>query len=386
MTKKYMSINIIIILLIIQIFTLIPHSNSLNSSKLMVLFDESHNQYFTYSNGNFVSALDYLNQSGNFIVKLNKNGTQLNYTILKNYDILVIPNPGNGTTFTLFEVESIINWTKEGGCLLIMSDYYHQSNLQKRGKPFLLNNILGNLSIPIEFTTADIVDEDQSENYNGEPTLIKINYLQFSNSILGSKISNVIIRSSCINITAPYLKYDGAYGPTMSYYYFSSLHKIYSPPYWLLRFQVGRSLIITCGATEMFSDSINPSIGVKWYSIGDNLRLWVNIFNALALQDNIIVWPFYLILTIVFLCGLLGLFVYNKWFLVKKTSKMFFSIEEINLERSNILKLARQCYSNNDFRNAARYYRRALKISEKLNEQDKAESYREKLNECLKKH
>ncbi|MHA1253936.1 MAG: hypothetical protein ACTSRP_28500, partial [Candidatus Helarchaeota archaeon] len=207
-----------------------------------------------YSNGNFKYAINYLNESGDFEVRLNKNGTLLNYTILQNYDILVIPNPGNDSYFTAFELESIKNWTLQGGCLLIMSDYFHQTDINKKGKPSTLNDILINLSIPVEFLESDLADDEQSENYNGQPSYVKISYAQFSNSIIGYKINNAIVRSSCLNITSSSLIYNGAYGPPNSYYYVSSSEKINRPPYWLLHFKIRDSVIILCGATEIFSD------------------------------------------------------------------------------------------------------------------------------------
>jgi len=124
-----------------QFILLIPKSFSSTQSKLYVLFDESHKQYFSYSNGNFKYAINYLNESGDFEVRLNKNGTLLNYTILQNYDILVIPNPGNDSYFTAFELESIKNWTLQGGCLLIMSDYFHQTDINKKGKPSTIRKL-----------------------------------------------------------------------------------------------------------------------------------------------------------------------------------------------------------------------------------------------------
>ena len=58
-------------LIIIQLLCLIPICNSKVESKIYVLVDESHNQFFSYSNGNLEYSLEYLNSSGNYIVKLN---------------------------------------------------------------------------------------------------------------------------------------------------------------------------------------------------------------------------------------------------------------------------------------------------------------------------
>ncbi|MHA1268692.1 MAG: hypothetical protein ACTSPY_02790 [Candidatus Helarchaeota archaeon] len=387
MALKKTSNYILIAIMFLQILLLlyIPQVNSSYTYKLKILIDESHDQYFSYTNGNFKYAIDYLNQTGNYIINLNKNGTQLNSSILEKYEILVIPNPGNDTTFTAFEVESLINWTRNGGCLLIMSDYYHQDDNRKRGQITLLNNLLNNLSIPIEYLTADIIDDEQSETYNGQPSLIKVNYQQFSNNILGSKITNAIIRTSCINITTPGFVFTGASGPPSSYYYFSSTNKLYSPPYWLISAKIGNSIIITCGSTEVFSDEIYPSIGIKWYAVGDNLRLWVNIFDTFAMKENVIVWHYYLIILVALIIGILSLFVYNRSIKLKDRSSKQISFDDLIIERSNILKLARNSFIANNLRNATRYYRRALKISEKLKDDNGIRKYSEKLNECLKK-
>jgi hypothetical protein len=370
--------------LAIQIFIFIPHSECTNTSKLRILFDESHNQYFSYTNGNFVSALNYLNQSGDFIVNLNKNGTLINATILKSYDVLLIPNPGNGTNFTPFEKESILNWTIEGGSLFIMSDFINQLNIQKKGKPSILNDLIHNFSLPIEFTSADIANNDQTQNYEGQPSFIEVSYADFSDNVIGSKINKAVIRTSCINITSESTSYMIASSPSNSYYLFPDNEEIHQPPNWLVEIEIYNSIFILCGTTEIFSDEINSIAAKSWFEVEDNKRLWINLFHSLGLEENINVLPFFISLIVIFLIAALSLSVYNR-INVSKTKVPKVSINELVIERSEILKYARESYGKNEFRKATRYYRRVLNISKKLNDQEKIELYTTKLNECLKK-
>ncbi|MBD3230731.1 MAG: hypothetical protein GF329_21310 [Candidatus Lokiarchaeota archaeon] len=384
MAGKRIFASIIAFVIFIQIISVIPITNASDSSKLRILFDESHNQYFSYSNGNFVSAIDYLNESNNYIVNLNKNGFLINSTILKDYDILVIPNPGNNTSFTPFELESIKNWTDGGGSLLIMSDFINQENVEKKGKPSTLNVLLNNLSIPLEFTSADLIDDDQSQNFMGQPSLVDVSYSEYDDTVLSYKITSTIVRSSCINASS-LGTVKGARGPSNSYYFFSSSSIIESPPYWLIKLERENSIIITCGTTEIFTDEINSVAGTEWHNVEDNLRLWINIFNSFSMEENVNVLPFYVVLLIIFLLLSVSLFGYTKISLKEKGAVPAISIDDLALERSEILKLARKNYVNSDYRNAARYYRRALMISKKLKDSLMIEKYQNKLKECLQK-
>lgn len=384
LNNKQLKYFLIMSLLSIQIFIFIPLSECTNTSKLRILVDESHNQYFSYTNGNFVSALNYLNQTGDFIVNLNKNGTLINSTILNRYDILVIPNPGNGTNFTPFEKESILNWTTKGGSLLIMSDFINQPDVKKKGKPSILNDLIHNFSLPIEFTTADIANKDQTQNYEGQPSFIEVSYTYFSDAVIGSKINKAVIRTSCINITSESTSYMVASSPSNSYYLFPDNEEINQPPNWLVEFEIDNSIFIACGTTEIFSDETNSIAAKSWFEVEDNKRLWINLFHSLGIEENINVLPFFISLIVIFIIAALSLSVYSRINLNKsKVPKV--SINELVMERSEILKYARESYAKNEFRKAARYYRRVLNISEKLNDQEKMELYTAKLNECLKK-
>ncbi|MHA1253937.1 MAG: hypothetical protein ACTSRP_28505 [Candidatus Helarchaeota archaeon] len=97
------------------------------------------------------------------------------------------------------------------------------------------------------------------------------------------------------------------------------------------------------------------------------------------------VWEYYLVLIIVVFVVATSLYVYSKSLTPKGAKEKSLSINELVLERSEILKRARQAYADDDFRNAARYYRRALKISEKLRDKEGIGLYSEKLRECLKR-
>ena len=383
MTYKRAVFYILNVILILELIIFIPYTYSYQTPKLKVLFDESHNQYFSYTNKTFVSALNYLNQSGNFIVNLNTNKSLLNYTNLKNYDILVIPNPGYDNCFTNYEIQSIINWTKEGGSLIILSDFINQPNTNKSGKPATLNNILKNLSLPFEFLKADMIDDDQNQNYNGQPSIIKINQNNFNDPIIGDKISSLLVRTSCINITSSNIQYYYAVGPSNSYYYISSLYKIYKPPIWLVRYKLGQSTIILCGATEIFSDEINPSIGISWFSIQDNVRLWANIFNSIAVEKNEDVWQYFLIIAVFLIIGAVSLYIYNRTTIKRTKSRKVISSSELKNELLELKELAEKSYSNKNYRLAARYYRRAALICKKINAMDEYKNYQAKLKECL---
>jgi len=83
-----------------------------------VLIDSGHNQY--YNADKLSGLINRIKSELNWTVEINR-GT-LTYEKLKDYDILIIPNPRKDITND--EAQAIKQWVKEGGGLFILGDWY----------------------------------------------------------------------------------------------------------------------------------------------------------------------------------------------------------------------------------------------------------------------
>ena len=104
---------------------------SLKKTNPAILFDLNHNEMLDIEDNDFSDFSDLLHSLG---LKVNKNENKnLTDKILENIDILIIGNPIDNY-FSSIEIKEIINFVREGGRLILVSeygsDYLQKTNLK----------------------------------------------------------------------------------------------------------------------------------------------------------------------------------------------------------------------------------------------------------------
>ena len=132
-----------IIVIVMFIFTATLPTVKLQSQKPIIIFDESHNQYYdSYKLSMFIDDLKK-------IYKVIINKEPINNETLQGASLLIITNPRK--SFSDEEVAAIKSFIENGGALLIMGDWYKYISYRE------LNKITAEYGI--EFTATEVMDK-----------------------------------------------------------------------------------------------------------------------------------------------------------------------------------------------------------------------------------
>ncbi|MDD1776555.1 MAG: hypothetical protein LUQ65_00165, partial [Candidatus Helarchaeota archaeon] len=395
-TRKFFSILIIFTLLSVVSFQFLvpPVKAQSDSTPYTILFDESHNQYYTYSNQRFKTALDYLNQTVDFEVYLNKNATNKfnNITKLTGYDLIIIGNPGPGGDFSATEIEVLKNFTDLGGDLFLLCNYNDITNPTPNdtitGHAFYLNNLTKKLSLPAEFISYDLHTLGHHVP-TGERWIIEIQSSKFpSTHPITQKLSSVLVFTSGLNITAPSDFVVTGYSD--SYLENRTGNHINETP-WLVATERGASKIILCGSTAIFSDTnITTKLGydltgVQWIDALDNLRLWANLIQWASIVIIPNFFTVFLIISLIIIAVGISLYIYATRIIPAKSVTVETKKQNLISEREMILKDARTNIDQGNYLSAAQLYKRAAKLSNELGELQDEATYLKKYQKFLAK-
>lgn len=233
--------------------------------KTIILFDQVHLQFYTSER--MQSAITSLNNTEDFIVYFNNQ--RFTETSLLGVDILVIENPER--SFTFQERLVLVDYLDNGGHIFLMSD--------PRSTISNLNNIIDAIQYTDgRFSQHVIFDEEFNQNNISTQISVSREELRES-SPLTNGVNEVITHTISINDNDP-----NKVIATGSNYSLAGLEGN-SQPAWLVASTVGRSRIVLCGSTRMFSDVKPSKSEVTWYQTKDNARLWQNIFSWLAQKE-----------------------------------------------------------------------------------------------------
>ncbi|MBD3211147.1 MAG: hypothetical protein GF311_00960, partial [Candidatus Lokiarchaeota archaeon] len=153
-------------------------------NRYKILFDLSHNEMLNLSEVEFSEFLNLLHTL-NYKISENEN-SDINQEILNDINLLVIGNPINDY-FSNLEITNIVNFVKNGGSLLLISEYGGDS-LQKTN----INDISGKyFNI---FFERNILKEKKPHNQNSSNI---INIKSFSSHEITNQLREVIIGGSC---------------------------------------------------------------------------------------------------------------------------------------------------------------------------------------------
>jgi hypothetical protein len=157
------------------------------SNERTVLFDLSHNEMLTPVNSPDNEFLDFIELLENLNLILAKNeNSELTENVLENIDVLVIGNPLDDY-FSKIEIETIIEFVRQGGSLLMISEY-GADHLQKTN----LNDISAKY-FDILFE-KNIIKEKNQINEKGS-SIISIQ--SFPKHTITTQIREIILGGSC---------------------------------------------------------------------------------------------------------------------------------------------------------------------------------------------
>jgi hypothetical protein len=365
-------VGVILTILICTPFLVIDTQAQSDSGPYRILFDEAHDQYYTYTNGRFKTALDYLNQTSDFQVYLNTVEFE-NLSVLTSYDLIIIGNPGPDKNITLNETEILKNYTLFGGNLFLLSNY------NDIGNPFPDGNITGSFSKLNNIVTVSGMPRWVVEM--GDETFQ-------SNHPVTWKLKNLLTFTSGLNVT----QQDDilATGPSNSYLENLDEDRFFQTS-WLYATQKGSSKFILCGSTVMFSDLNVTNLdgkkysGVVWVDAVDNLLLWANLIQWTLIRETPnLVTIFIIIVSIILAIGV-GLYLYHSYLVPPKISSHEIQKQSLSEERSMILKEARVHASEGRYLAAAQLYKRAARLSNKLGDMQEENLYNKKYRQFLAK-
>jgi hypothetical protein len=235
------------------------------TERKVILFDEVHLQY--YNSERMQSAIASLNNTEDYIVFINRQ--RFTQTSLLGVDILVIGNPER--SFTDQERFEISEYLKNGGNLFLLGD--------PRGKASNLNDIID----AAQYTDARFSQHvvfDEEHNLNDISTQISVSREELrESSPITNDIQEIVTHTIWVEDNGPTTVIA-----TGSNYSLAGLEGS-NQPAWLVASIVGRSRIVLCGSTRMFSDTKPAKSDVTWCQLKDNARLWQNIFSWLAQKE-----------------------------------------------------------------------------------------------------
>lgn len=252
-------------ILLIQLTGTFMSQDVYADEKTIILFDQVHLQFYTSER--MQSAITSLNNTEDFIVYFNDQ--RFTETSLLGVDILVIENPER--SFSLQERLVLVDYLDNGGNIFLLAD--------PRGTISNLNNIID----AVHYTDGRFSQHvifDEKFNQNNISTLISVSREDLrESSPLTNGVKEIITHSISIEDDDP-----NTVIATGSNYSLAGLEGK-SQPAWLVASTVGRSRIVLCGSTRMFSDVKPSKSEVTWYQTKDNARLWQNIFSWLAQKE-----------------------------------------------------------------------------------------------------
>ena len=293
------------------LYTPISHNASGDANlKYVVLYDESHGQYFNRTLMN--RALDTLhsllpeNITPNIEIELLFHEEYMfNSTNLQGVDLLILTNPGikEENQLTISEIEAILDYVELGGSLFLLCNPLTQ-NVNITGHVESINGLLAGrnnkLSSARVRTAAntsfsDVIVDDFLSTYEND-SYISLSYPDKSVEFIMDEITinetlfnqetvieDVLIYSSSISIGNEDLESEKiglATTPVTSYAVDEAYQIFREPAYnfltWLFAKEIVSSRVVLSGSTIMFSN-LEITQGNIWIEQLDNLELWKNI-------------------------------------------------------------------------------------------------------------
>lgn len=296
---------------------------------IVILYDAGHNnQYDAFNLEDGMNLmLDAVNSSTKYVVYVTTE--DLTDTTLNDVDILIIAGPAASYPFADEEIDGISEMLANGSSLFLSGDptidqnvtYWAELTMQGIGDNYAINDLLDSINVTgVRFSVNDtgvgplwgdtMFDYDHSvfnETYpyvqrldsstwkSSHPIFRNINDLYVMTSTLKPvDLSSAIAtgyESSFAQFRSDPISWGNYSFPNMTIADFEQAPFSYSAingtfPPWMSAFEYDNSRIVVMGSTLMFTDLQlpNPDTDLKWFSSGDNSRLFMNILNWLSLD------------------------------------------------------------------------------------------------------
>ncbi len=284
-----------VLLILLLATSLIPASGQEVEDKYVILFDQSHGQYFTIDM--MKTAFESLNALED------KYGTEIvvrpledkfNSTNLQGADLVIITNPEKGGFALTEEKRALADFVEAGGSTLYMGNPYSDDE-NITGNPSLLNDMMSsNFQTKAAFQTAQdsttdptvVVDDFNndgnfthvvvsSENIDTEviykgpvPGFTNISEVLYYGSAVIDKdiVSSLFKRIIHGNFSETAYAVDAQFDPAVLSQEF----------FWLVGKEYAHGRTMAVGSTIMFSDLAYDN-DTKWIDQKDNLKLFQNM-------------------------------------------------------------------------------------------------------------
>ena len=295
---------------------------------VVILYDESHGQLFAHDDENIglKLVLDLVNASTKYILRINEND-DLTESILNDVDVLIIAAPNDNSPFSETEAASISEMLANGSSLFVSgnpaisdnSTYWSEVLMQDMGDNQAINSFLDAINVtgvrfsynvtPLEDVYGDIMFDLENPVFNetyswmiqldsstwdaNHPIFRNINEIYTMTSTLkpidlASSIATGY-ENSFAQFKVSYTTWGNTSFPNMTLADFEQDQLSYSAingtyPSWLSAFEFGESRIVISGSTLMFTgrNLDHPDTDLKWFYMGDNSRLFMNIMDWLS--------------------------------------------------------------------------------------------------------
>lgn len=295
---------------------------------IVVVYDMRHDQQFEADDAEngLKLVLDMVNASTKYIVHINEN-ERLTDEVLNDVDVLIIADPDVSVPFIEEETSGIAEMLANGSSLFLLGDptiedtssYWAESLFQDLGENQAINRLLDDLNITsVRFsvnetglqdvygdTMFDIDHPIFNETYSwmikldsstwdpNHPIFRNINDLYTMTATLKPfELASGIARgyeSSFAQYKEDFNSWANYSHPNISLADFELNPFSYSAingtfPAWMSAFEYGSSRIVISGSTLMFSgrNLDYPDTDLKWFYMGDNARLFMNIIDWLS--------------------------------------------------------------------------------------------------------
>ncbi len=295
---------------------------------ILVLYDASHGQqYSAYGESNGLKLmLDTVNASTRYFLRVNEND-ELTDTLLNDVDILIIAAPDVNFPFSQGEFNAVAEMLANGSSLFVLGDptidsiseYWGDGTLHDMGDNQLVNTFLDGINVTsVRFSTNQssledvysdtMFDYDQTVFNGTYPWMIKLDSSTWdANHPIFRNINDLYTMTATlkpVELTSGIARgYESSFAqfknssvswanysfPNMTLEAFEDAPLSYSTvngtfPSWISAFQYDSSRIVISGSTLMFT-GLNldyPETDLRWFYMGDNSRLFMNILNWLS--------------------------------------------------------------------------------------------------------
>ncbi len=295
--KKRLLAIIIISIITLTNNTLLYNVVSNSTTDYVIMFDESHGQYFNRTL--MTTAIDSINELSSYtdddisVEILYQTESDFNSTNLQGVDLLIFTNPGfeEEDNLSPAEIEALLDYVELGGSLfLLCNPLTHDDNIT--GHPTSINDLLAGredrltsarVRATANVSNADVILDDFQGIYGNDSfvsldlTDINANYTIYKQEEL---VNSTTIYSSPLILgnEEPIVSVGRtpitSYTVNDEYNMFRDL--VHGFLTWLIAKVYSDSRMILSGSTIMFSD-LEIADGTKWVEQSDNLVLWKNI-------------------------------------------------------------------------------------------------------------